>query len=291
MMDPPIVRQIRLTSRPEILAAIDYLMGGSWVFRGHNNADWTLQTSLEREFPDNGSIIESEIYWHFVRLAPRWLASHVVPVSEQDAAAWLGLIQHYGGPTRLLDVTRSPYVALYFAFEAAGGNDRALWAIDRVWCMDECAQIMARNEGISLDQAASRTRDAQAQLTHSLVHGTPHPDDRFASFKPFTGVFPLDPWKPDARQIAQQALFLCAANAASTFMENMSGLRFGTSNDVVLRFEIPASLREEVIEQLWMMNVTAATLFPDLGGLARSLRTYPVRRTRSASAAPWDAKP
>lgn len=60
---------------------------------------------------------------------------------------------------------------------------------------------------------------------------------------------------------------------------------------VLYQFVLPVSLREEAIEQLSMMNVTAATLFPDLGGLARSLRTHTVRRIRNAdAAAPWERR-
>ena len=38
------------------------------------------------------------------------------------------------------------------------------------------------------------------------------------------------------------------------------------------------------------MNVTAATLFPDLGGLARSLRTKPIRRLEPTGALPSSLK-
>jgi hypothetical protein len=279
------IEERRLTSWREITDAADYLAGHSWVFRGHERAEWTLETTLEREFGKDLDV-EQQMLWHFVRRAPRLLSSHLVP-TDGDTAAWLGLIQHYGGPTRLLDVTRSPYVALFFAYESFGDSDRALWAIDYGWCMSECARMIARAERIAHGEAFERVSAAQAQLVFSLVHRQPFPDARLVSFQQFTGVFPLDPWKPDARQSAQQGMFLCKANLQLTFIANLS--IYESAAKPVYQFVLPAALRSEVLERLAVMNVTAATLFPDLTGLARSLRTHTVRYTKSRGGQPpWD---
>ena len=82
-------------------------------------------------------------------------------------------------------------------------------------------------------------------------------DSRFSTFKQFSGVLPLDPWKPDPRQSAQ-AMFLCAADPVQSLTR---GLQVPNADD----------MRAEVLERLANMSVTAATLFPDLAGLARSL--------------------
>ncbi|HYN10980.1 MAG TPA: FRG domain-containing protein [Vicinamibacterales bacterium] len=270
------------------MEAAAYLSGRSWVFRGHERAEWDLQTSLEREFGRRGEKIEQALYWRFVRAAPRLLPHGLIP-HHTDAAAWLGLIQHYGGPTRLLDVTRSLYVALFFTFEATGEGERVVWAINEAWCQNSCAVIMADAENQPFELMHERTMVAQFQIVYSLVHRRPPPDHpSFATFQPFTGVFPLEPWQPEVRQSAQQALFLCSADPKSSFLENLAAHKYPEST-VVYRFLLPSGLRAEALEQLSMMNVTAATLFPDLGGLARSLRTQSIRRDTTTSARPpWE---
>jgi hypothetical protein len=60
-----------------------------------------------------------------------------------------------------------------------------------------------------------------------------------------------------------------------------------------MRYAVRASesgMREEALHQLSIMNVTAATLFPDLGGLARSLRTLTVPQPDTLDPPPplWD---
>jgi len=308
----------RLSTWAEFVEVADFMTRQQWVFRGHDRAEWPLQTSLEREFAgDRAREAERLTLWQFVRRAPQLLQPHLVP-HDTDAAAWLGLIQHYGGPTRFLDVTRSPYIALFFAFEPSGESDRVVWAINDASCMLACAAIMTRNERTSIEMTFGRVSGAQMQLVYSLVHGR-YPDKLFESFAPFTGVFPVDPWKPDARQAAQQAMFLCVANPALSFAENLAANTSGprdlrsflaptssreedlyahvehlpapdSAQQDLRRFVLPASLREEALYRLSTMNVNAATLFPDLGGLARSLRTHPLRPSVLADPPPWKSR-
>ncbi len=140
---PPITAASRARTNPinswgQQRDALDVYTGQSlaWAFRGLKSDQWLLRTSLERL--DAPPIYEAERYLvsTFQRRAHHYISD---PPDIDDELEWLALMQHHGAPTRLLDWTKSPYVALFFAVRDAtetAGNS-ALWAIDLDWCKNQ----------------------------------------------------------------------------------------------------------------------------------------------------------
>lgn len=93
-----------------------------WIFRGQANSDWSLQTTLERGAEINSTGIrsipqvEQNIIDKFQRRAVHYLDK--LPEKE-NTLEWLSLIQHHGGPTRLLDFSYSYYISLFFSIDQA----------------------------------------------------------------------------------------------------------------------------------------------------------------------------
>src|SRR5262245_61240807 len=86
-----------------------------WLFRGQRDADWPLQTTLERTDTQLDRVdAEQFALQQFQSRALRFLRMVEVPTSTLE---WLALMQHHGAPTRLLDFTSSPYVVAFFALE------------------------------------------------------------------------------------------------------------------------------------------------------------------------------
>ncbi len=103
---------------------------GPW-YRGQGNAAWGLVPKIYR--PEFSTADEKELRYEF-QSAGIQLLGESVPKSPWD---WYFLMQHYGVPTRLLDWSINPLVALYFAlehhFDRQLDCDAAVWMIDPWW--------------------------------------------------------------------------------------------------------------------------------------------------------------
>src|ERR1700722_19231261 len=123
------------------------LNGHQWAFRGQTSAAWRLEPSIERleKAYSRGFRYNAEEY---VREAFKRRAHHYLRHFPRDAEEleWMALMRHHGAPTRLLDWTRSPYVAAFFAVaEARDDASSAIWAVDAGAINREVIQILTEN--------------------------------------------------------------------------------------------------------------------------------------------------
>lgn len=121
----------------EVVSAIQgNYSGRRLVWRGQQSADWPVQSSLHRHLLEVEDVVASEenLIEHERKAfdnAVRW------GISTTPAMTFLAQLQHHGAPTRLLDISRDPNVAAWFAVEQhqeptvdRGPARVIVWALD-----------------------------------------------------------------------------------------------------------------------------------------------------------------
>jgi hypothetical protein len=238
-----------------------------WLYRGHRHFDWPLETSLERyckrqnvqpsDIPRLERLIVREFrraYHEFGKQSP----------AESAYMEWLALMQHHGAPTRILDFTYSLYVAAYFALEDASG-DAAVWAINPRWAVEHssAAAMVARKTGAdTIGRRWHSTRDET--IFESLFIAPP----------PVRMACPLNPFLLNDRLRRQLGAFLVPGDVTCSFARNLEALPDHDRAENVYRLKLVAPIKNDALRQLFLMNVTRASLFPGLDGYAQMLGIY-----------------
>jgi hypothetical protein len=245
------MEQISVSTWTEFMTLSMTLDG--WAFRGQKDARWPLLTSLERYLtaylPDRSSwrLREERAIRIFRRKAHNYLSD---PTVLDNDLRCLALMQHHGAPTRLLDFTKSPFVAAFFALEQTT-CDAAVYALNtpRLWA------------------SAPRTRpDMNRDRIDPRMPGN---FERY--FLPNTNavLWTGEPTEMDRRLVAQSGTLVVPGILGRSLDEILQD--YGDSDTLLKKIMLPLSMRDEAMKALYRMNITNATLFPDLDGLARSI--------------------
>lgn len=226
----------------------------NWAFRGQADANWSLRSTLSRQIDVSGVCEEA---WplqeeRIRRIFERKCHLYMDNPPQDDELEWLALMQHHGAPTRLLDFTWSPFVAAFFALEHAT-NDAAVWAINGplLWAVNSRRKIGRRH----IVDADPRDIDIFRKLFLPNEHAF---------------IWQGDPFRMPKRVIAQSGTFLVSGHLGLSIEEIID--RYPGKGELLIKFVFDtASVREEAMATLYSMNITQATLFPGLDGLARSM--------------------
>jgi hypothetical protein len=212
-----------------------------------------METSLQR----SASVeLERHLYRNFRKYAR---TPGEVPLNDWD---WLAVAQHHALPTRVLDWTFSPLVALHFATwdVSVSAADGVVWSVDvpRVHgrLPDELKQLL-RSDG---SEVFTTNALARAEVTPFNLTGYSESD--FFLF--------LEPPSIDDRVVNQFASLTVGSNPSSRFDDWLEGLE----SEVARRLVIPSSVKAEAREKLDQANINERVLFPGLDGLSKWLTRY-----------------
>jgi hypothetical protein len=239
-----------------------------YVFRGADNAEWPLETSLVRLrgfMPSNSKTVERSLIRSFRKYA------HAGTFDDKSEWYVMAVAQHNGLPTRCLDWAASPFVAAHFA--CADESRKSENGV--VWCLHAGALRAINRENhpstSTLDRVAwvYDTRLLEAQFRNLDALDATRKDDQ-----PDTRLMLL--WEPpslDAR-IANQSGMLTIMNSATGSQNAFLGDYTNLHPALVHRIVITAAAKPEIRAMLDQNNISERTLFPGLPGLCSWLKRY-----------------
>lgn len=235
----------------------------NFVYRGMADQAWRLDTTLKR-LGGQYATLEKPIIRNFNKYAE--------PGSIFPGNFWanLSIAQHHGLPTRLMDWTVSPKVALHFATSELEHYDKDGIIV--------CVNIARAQDFLPLDFQAVLDRESASLFSIEMLNDlVPDLDslDSYRRKRDFTVFF--EPPSLDARIVNQGAVVSVMPGAGLDLDDLLSGPdSHGPDwhDNLCNRLIIPKALKWEVRDKLDQDNVTERMLFPGLDGLSAWLKRY-----------------
>ncbi|MGZ3181684.1 MAG: FRG domain-containing protein [Telluria sp.] len=225
-------------------------VGKKMWYRGHGNSAWPLAPSIARR--GNEPIVEEfQFYKRFKQEAAR-----VISEPPTDEWGWMFLMQHYGLPTRLLDFSENPLVALYFAVSSDKDENAegALIVLEpTTWNLENKREPLSDDDipscgideemGPYLMSALIKNRDPENGNPPLAATGARNSQRIFAQegvFVVFHSMMLMDAAPPECRS--------------------------------VWRYTIAPEYKKAIRDHLALLSISEYSLFPELGTLAKKIK-------------------
>ncbi|MFM0317787.1 FRG domain-containing protein [Paraburkholderia nemoris] len=190
--------------------------------------------------------LEYRLRMRFLQTSAPFLSS--TPATDFD---WLFLQQHYGVPTRLLDWTENPFIALYFALSSSKDNENAC-----VWMLDPLAWNRSALNNTQLDRVPDPTMPQAMQFLKN-------PGDDFSPNEPIA----IYGNHTNPRITAQRGTFVMFCKSPEPMEQK------AYAEQALVCFVIESGRKISIYEKLLSIGYTHSVVYPDLSGLGTEIKT------------------
>lgn len=256
----------------------DYEKNETQYYRGVSNINNINVPSLFRR--KRHQEMEDVLYQQLVLNCPSDFSGYYNRIERLVA------MQHYGLPTRLLDITENPLVALYFACISNHNLDGEVVVYrfsqkqlkysmsDRVSILS-ALPVLSHEDRVALaeietgDEEVSERPEALDRLLHEIKIEKPAFMDRIHLGDLFEQV-PILPSKSNPRIMKQEGAFILYGLLKKK--QHNRSHRYVNKNGEMLVLKIAHQSKKEILEQLKRIGINHANLFPEIDEVAKYLR-------------------
>ena len=236
----------------------------AFYYRGVPDAAYDLSTSLARNCGDKAKDLEASLLDNFIKYVS-------IEDPTIDESIWKAMIvgQHHGLPTRLLDWTHSPLVALHFAdsesdYSKLDQRDCAVWRIDA----REINKRLPQKYKDALQK--KRTYMFSVKMLSEVTNSITEYDMDMAG----NSLVTIEPPSIDERIVNQYSFFTILPAGIKNFEQYLDEYTERT-----VKYEIDRKLRWDLRDLLDQFNMNERTVYPGKDGIAKWLaRHYYVKK-------------
>jgi FRG domain len=171
----------------------------------------------------------------------------------------LFFMQHSLVPTRLLDWTENPFIALYFALTGKSDGpdgDAAVWMLDPIaWNRKSLAHITFKEGILSVDDSHLSYLEPGAELDTMI-------EDPLAMYG----------FHNSARIVAQRGVFTIFGKDTQPMEDIYSKKDY--PQDSLQKVRLPRDVKGALLKSLFQLGFTDSVIFPDLDGLAKEIKNF-----------------
>jgi hypothetical protein len=241
------------------------------LYRGHSSEGYKLTPSIFRKKEYRS--VERHILRELLAIQPNEFRD------DKTAFEQLVRMQHYGLPTRLLDLTYNPLVGLYFACSGESDLEKdgeiirltvrrlniKYFDSDTVSCVANLSNLTGdeRDALRRLHKKGKKTPEGQVakRLLHFIATEKPYFEPRIR-LDDLMGIYVVRPKQTNRRILAQQGAFLIFGLRSNLEDSNEWGIE-------ITRTTVPASFKKDLLHELDGININGGALFPEIESAAK----------------------
>lgn len=242
-----------IDEEPEEILAIK-----NTYYRGQASKNWEIKCSLFRNL-----LIEKEEQLIQEVLNRRPLDF----INCKNNLEKLVLMQHYGIPTRLLDITTNPLVALYFSCEGEVEEDGAVYIFEENHDTDLNSREIVASFSFLKDNGT--LEDFKKILEKDKVIFEENIIDTLLNKR----YVLINPKLNNDRIVAQQGFFLCCSNKSTEgkIEANNQIKKKAFSVEAARKIIISKEYKKDILRELEFLGIKKSVLFPELENHANEL--------------------